>query len=55
MTGTKQLLGHFYRLLDLLRQMLKSGRPTPTNSTRKKPVPGSITGMGQSSFILHPF
>jgi hypothetical protein len=44
MTGTKQLLGHFYRLLDLLWQMLNRGRPTPTNSNRKKPLPGSITG-----------
>ena len=44
MTGTKQLLGHFYRLLDLLWQMLNRGRPTPTNSNEKNPLPGSITG-----------
>ena len=44
MTGTKQLLGHFYRLLDLLWQMLNRGHPTPTNSTGKKTLPGSITG-----------
>jgi hypothetical protein len=44
MTGTKQLLGHFYRLLDLLWQMLNRGRPTPTNSNGKKTLPGSITG-----------
>jgi hypothetical protein len=43
MTGTKQLPGHFYRLLALLRQMLNRGRPIPTNSTGKKPLPGSIT------------
>jgi hypothetical protein len=59
MTGTKQLLGHLYRLLDLLRQMRTPGRPTPTNSTGKKHLPGSITGnlaTGQvrSFFILHP-
>ena len=44
MTGTKQLLGHFYRLLHLLWQMLNRGRPTPTNSTGKNPLPESITG-----------
>jgi hypothetical protein len=44
MTGTKQLLGHFYRLLDLLWQMLNRGRPTPTNSNGKKPLPRSIAG-----------
>jgi hypothetical protein len=56
MTGTKQLLGHFYRLLHLLRQMLNRGRPTPTNSTGKNPLPGSITGtfiLQPSSFSLH--
>ena len=44
MTGTKQLPGHFYHLLDLLWQMLNRGRPTPTNSNGKKPLPGSIAG-----------
>jgi hypothetical protein len=46
MTGTKQLLGHFYRLLDLLWQMISRGRPTPTNSNGKKPVVGTITCTG---------
>jgi len=63
MTGTKQLLGHFYRLLHLLRQMRTPCRPTPTNSTEKRSQPESITGnqpTGQHSihpspFILHPF
>jgi hypothetical protein len=58
MTGTKQLLGHLYRLLDLLWQMPNRGRPTPTNSTGKKTLPGSITGYlattPVSHFILHP-
>ncbi len=44
MTSTKQLLGHFYRQLDLLWQMLNLCRPTPTNSTGKKPLWKSITG-----------
>ena len=44
MTGTKQLLGHVYRLLDLLRQMLNPGRSNPTNSTGKKSLPETITG-----------
>ena len=44
MTGTKQLLGHYYRQLDLLWQMLNHGRPTPVNSNGKTPLPGSITG-----------
>jgi hypothetical protein len=46
MTGTKQLLGHFYRLLDLLWQMISRGRPTPTNSKGEKPVVGTITCTG---------
>ena len=37
MTGTKQLLGHYYRLLNLLRQIINPGRPIPTNSIGKKP------------------
>ncbi len=52
MTGTKQLLGHIYRLLDILWQMLNRGRPTPTNSNGKKPLPGSITGTGSQAFVF---
>jgi hypothetical protein len=44
MTGTKQLLGHLHRQLDLLWQMLNLCRPTPTNITSKKPLRKSITG-----------
>jgi len=54
MTGTKQLPGHLVHLLHLLRQMLNRGRPTPTNSTGKNTLPGSIIGMGHPSFIPHP-
>jgi hypothetical protein len=46
MTRTKQLPGHFYRLLDLLWQLLTPGRPIPTNSTGKKHLLESITGTG---------
>jgi len=46
MTGTKQLAGHFYRLLDLLWQLLTTVRPVPTNSAGKKPLPKSIAGTG---------
>jgi len=44
MTGTKQLLGHGYHLLHLLRQMINSGRSNPTNSTGKKSLLETITG-----------
>jgi hypothetical protein len=46
MTGTRQLPGYFNRLLHLLWQILNRGRPTPTNSTGKKPLPKSIAGIG---------
>jgi len=44
MTGTKQLLGHDYHLLHLLRQMINPGRSNPTNSTGKKSLLETITG-----------
>jgi hypothetical protein len=47
-TGTKQLLGHFYRLLDLLRQMLDPCRSNPTNSTGKKPYRDQLPGAQRS-------
>ena len=49
MTGTKQLLGHGYRLLDLLWQMLNRGRPTPTNSNGKKTYRDQLPGAKRSS------